>query len=461
MPFRDIEPASSQAARPVPRPTELKRSLTLTDLIIYGLVFIGPIAPFAFYGYISTTAKGMVVLAYIVGAFAMFFTAYSYKLLSADFPLAGSVFAYARRAIGEKTGFVAGWMLVLDYVLLPAAVYLAAANALHEIVTSLPRWALVIGFIAIGTVINYIGVQITALVNKVIVAVELIILAAFVTMGLYALYHGAGAGHLTLKPLYQANVFSVGLVFSAVSLSALSFLGFDAISMLAEETKGDSKRLIGRATIASLVLAAVLFVAQTWIAADLANGMTFSSPDTAFYEIVAIAGGKTFSLVTAFVCAVAFGLSSASVVQASIARLLYAMAREGRMPAFMAAVHPKFRTPHNSILFVSAASVVVSMAFLDHFETIGILVNFGALTGFLILHVTVVFHFIVRQRSRAYVRHLVCPSIGFCILTYVLYYMDPSAWVLGLAWLALGLVGYWIFVVRLRAPESPAAVDAA
>ncbi len=233
---------------------QLNRSLSLTDLIIHGLVFIGPIAPFAFYGYVSATSKGMVALAYIVGAIAMFFTAYSYKLLSADYPLAGSVFVYARRAIGEKTGFVAGWMLVLDYILVPAAVYLAAANALHEIVVSLPRWALVMGFVVIGTIVNYVGVQVTAMVNKLIVAAELVLLVLFVAFGLYALYHGGGAGHLTLAPLYQPHVFSVGLVFAAVSLSAVSFLGFDAISMLAEETKGDSKQMIGRATLASLFL---------------------------------------------------------------------------------------------------------------------------------------------------------------------------------------------------------------
>lgn len=456
MSYRDFEPADCLSGDLISPPAELKRSLTLADLIIYGIVYIGPIAPFAFYGYVSSTAKGMVVLAYLVGAVAMFFTAYSYKLLSADFPLAGSAFAYARRAIGEKTGFIAGWMLVLDYVLMPAAVYLAAANALHEIVTALPRWAMVVGFILIGTVINYIGVQVTTLVNRLIVAVQLAILAAFVILGLYALHHGAGAGHLTLKPLYQAHVFSLGLMFSAVSLSALSFLGFDAISTLAEETKGDSKRLIGRATIISLFLAAALFVTQTWIAADLANGMTFASPDTAFYEIIAIAGGKTFSIITAFICAMTFGLSSASVVQSSISRLLFAMAREGRMPAFMAAVHPKFRTPYKSLLFVSVVSIIVAMAFLNHFDLIGILVNFGALTGFLILHVTVIMHFIVRKRSRAYVRHLVCPAIGFCILSYVLYYMELDAWILGLSWFALGLAGYWLFIVRLRTSATNA-----
>jgi amino acid transporter len=455
---QDVSTASSHVEDVSLPPNKLKRSLTLTDLIIYGLVYVGPIAPFAFYGYISNTAKGMVALAYIVGAVAMFFTAYSYKLLSADFPVTGSVYAYARQAIGDKTGFLAGWMLVLDYILAPAATYLAAASALHEIMTALPRWLLVLGFITVGTVVNYIGVQITALINKILLVVQLALFAVFVTVGLYALYHGAGAGHLTLKPLYQAHTFSLNLVFSAVSLAAISFLGFDAISTMAEETKDDSRRVIGRATLATLALAAALFVAQTWIAADLANGMTFASPDTAFYEIAAIAGGKTLSLITAFISAVVFGLSAASVVQASISRLLWAMARDGRMPGFMAAVHPKYKTPYRSLLVVAAISITVAMIFLNHFDVITILINFGALTGFLILHVTVVAHFVVRRGSRAYFKHLVCPAIGFCILGYVMYCMDPLTIKLGLGWLVSGLLGYWFFVHR---PNTSTAIKAA
>ena len=446
-------------ASPATPPLQLKRSLSLADLIIYGLVSIGPIAPFAFYGFVAGASKGMVALAYIVGALAMSFTAYSYKLLSADFPVGGSVYTYARRVIGEKTGFVAGWMLVLDYILVPAAVYIAASYALHEIVPSLPQWVLVVGLIASGTIMNYIGLQITAVVNKFILVVQLVLLVAFIIVGLGALYHGAGAGHLTLKPLYQPTAFSVGLVFSAVSLSAVSFMGFDAIATLADEVKGDSKRTVGRATIASLMIAALLFVIQTWIAADLANGMTFISNDTAFYEIAAIAGGKTFSIITATVCAVTFGLTSATVVQASISRLLFAMAREGRMPSFMAAVHPRFRTPHKSLLFVAAFSVAVSLIFLTHFDLIGTLINFGALTGFLILHVTVVVHFVVRQRSRAYVRHLISPVIGFVILAYILFYMDVNAWYFGLTWLALGLIAYAIVLGRKFRTASPTVFE--
>jgi amino acid transporter len=459
MPTHDTHPEPSEPGMTASYPVQLRRSLTFTDLVVYGIVFMIPIAPFAIFGYISDIAKGMVVLAYLVGMVAMFFTAYSYKLLSADFPVAGSVYAYAYRAIGERTGFVAGWMLVLDYLLCPSLAYVAAAISLHEIVPWLPRWTLVVAFLCIGTTVNYAGMKVTALVNKVFLAIQLVVLAVFLTLGLYALYHGAGAGRLTMSPLFQPGVFSVGLVLSAVSLCALSFLGFDAISTLAEEVKGDSRRIVGNATIASLLLAGMLFILQTWIAADLANGMAFASPDTAFYEIAAIAGGKVFSTITACATALVFGISCAIVAQASVSRLLFAMARDGKMPAFMAAVHPRYRTPHLSLLPVAGLSLAVSLAFLDHLDLLSTFINFGAMSGFLILHVTVVVHFMVRKRSRSYVRHLLCPAIGFGILAYVLYYMGSSAWELGLAWLALGLLYYGV-VVRKFSAHRKVSVEA-
>jgi amino acid transporter len=454
--LRDRQVAADHKAAP-----QLKRSLSFADLIIYGLVYIGPIAPFAAYGFVNDLAKGMVVLVYLVSGVAMLFTACSYKMLSADFPLAGSAYAYARRAIGEKTGFIAGWMLVLDYILMPAAVTIAASIALHEVLPLVPRWILAISFVGAGVVINYIGLQLAAIVNKIIMLVQLAMAFAFISLGAYAIYHGAGAGHLTMKPLYQPGVFNVKILFSAVALASISYLGFDGISTLAEEVKGDSRRLVGRATLATLFLAALLFTLQTWVAADLANGMRFASPETAFYEIAAIAGGKLFSSMAAIVCAVTFGLTAASVVPASISRLLFAMARDGRMPSFMATVHPRFGTPYMSVLLVGLVSLVMSLVFLDHLDTIALVSNFGALIGFLLLHVTVIVHFVVRQGSRAYFKHLACPAIGFAILAYVLFSMAPSAWELGLSWLAGGLIILAISSVRkmrpMGLPPAPSA----
>jgi amino acid transporter len=291
-----------------------------------------------------------------------------------------------------------------------------------------------------------VGVQATAAVNRFFIAVQMLVLLAFTAIGLYALYHGAGAGHLTLNPLFQARTFHIQLIFSAVSVCALSFLGFDAISTLAEEVKDRNSKVIGNATIASLVLAGGLFIVQTWIAADLANGMKFSSPDSAFYEIAALAGGKPLALVTAWTTAIVFGVSCSIVSQAAISRLLFSMARDRKIPAFLAAVHPRFKTPHHSLLFVAALSLAIAIGFLNHLDVLTSFVNFGALTGFMILHVTVVVHN-ARKRPRSLFKHLISPAAGFVILAYVLYSMGAVTWMLGVAWLAAGIV-YYIALTR-------------
>jgi amino acid transporter len=420
---------------------ELRRALKFTDLVMYGIIFMIPIAPFAIYGYVADASSGMVVLAYFVGLVAMSFTALSYKVLSEDFPIAGSVYAYAQRGIGDAVGFVAGWMLILDYLLIPALTYVVAAAALNQLFPLLPPWIWIVVFLGTGTFTNYIGVQATAAVNKFFIALQVLVLIAFTATGLYALYHGAGAGHLTLRPLYQPETIKPQLIFSAVSICALSFLGFDAISTLAEEVEGNSNKIVGDATIASLLLIGGLFMLQTWVAADLANGMKFKSLDTAFYEIAEIAGGKLLATVSAWTTAIVFCVSCSIVSQSAISRLLFAMARDRIMPAFLAAVHPVFRTPHKSLLVVAALSLIIAIGFLDHLDTLTSFVNFGALTGFMILHVTVIVHN-ARKRSLALFKHLISPIAGFLIIAYVLYSMGSITWMLGLAWLAVGVVYY-------------------
>src|SRR5450631_4667703 len=115
---RDI--ASAEAPRQAPSleqfgyQQELKRALTTRDLVVYGMVFMVPIAPFAVYGFVWNDAKGMVPLAYLVGLVGMFFTAMSYAAMSRAFPVAGSVYSYAQRGLSDLAGFFSGWLILLD-----------------------------------------------------------------------------------------------------------------------------------------------------------------------------------------------------------------------------------------------------------------------------------------------------------------------------------------------------------
>src|ERR1700722_12766262 len=149
---------------------ELKRSLGLFDLLAYGLVFIVPVAPVAVFGIVFNASRGMVPLVYLVGLFAMLFTALSYMSMSRAFPVAGSVYTYAARSLGPTAGFIAGWAMLLDYLLLPALSYVVCAIAFYAMLPQVPKPVWVVLLLSFSTVVNYFGIEITARTNFVMLA---------------------------------------------------------------------------------------------------------------------------------------------------------------------------------------------------------------------------------------------------------------------------------------------------
>jgi amino acid transporter len=429
---------------------QLRRVLTPADLIIFGMIFMVPIAPYSVFGFVWDDAKGMVPLAYLVGLGGMFFTALSYAAMSRAFPLAGSVYTYAQRGLHEIAGFFSGWLILLDYILIPSLLYLISMVALRPLFPAVPGWAWLLGFVSFNAAVNLIGIQFTARVNLYMLAMELATLALFVVLGLIALYGGAGAGRLTLKPIYDPQVFSLATVAGATSIAVLSFLGFDGISTLAEENQA-SLNAVGRATLWSLLLVGVLFMLQTWIATDLARGMHFSSPATAFYEIADRAGGSGLRLVTILAVVLSSAIANAMAAQAAVSRILFAMARDGKLPAILAKVHPRYQTPYVSTLAVAGVSLLVGLLFSDRIDDLARIVNFGALTGFVLLHLSVINHYFVRERSGDWLRHVLFPLAGLLIILYVLYEMDIAAKVIGTCWIAIGVLYYGVLAWRSKA----------
>jgi amino acid transporter len=432
---------------------QLDRALSLGDLVVYGMIFMVPIAPFSVFGFAWQDSRGMVVLAYLIGLVGMLFTALSYAAMSRAFPLAGSVYAYVQRGLHDTAGFLAGWLILLDYILIPALLYLFSAAALQPLLPQVPSWLWLFGFVALNAAANLVGVRVTARLYKALLALELLVLAWFVVAGAKALY-GQGAG-LTLAPLYDAHSFSLATVASATSIAVLSFLGFDGISTLSEESTG-ARNAIARATVASLLLIGALFVLQTWIAADLARGMHFSSAAAAFYEIAARAGGSELRLAAILAVVISFGIANSMAAQAAVSRVLFAMARDRKLPAALAIVHPRFKTPYVSILLVAGVSLLVGLFFYRRIDDLTLVVNFGALTSFMLLHLAVVRHYFFKQRTGAWLRHLIFPLAGFGVILYVLYGMDRTAKVLGGCWIAAGIAYYLVQWAsgRLRADST-------
>lgn len=432
---------------------ELKRSLTLTDLVVYGMIFMIPIAPFGVYGYVNAEAPGMVPLAYIIGMVAMVFTALSYGSMARAFPVAGSVYSYAQRGLNQHVGFIAGWLMLLDYLLIPPLLYVYAAMALNHLYPDIPKVGFILAFLVSATFVNLRGITFTARMNIIFLLAQLVVLGIFLFYAWTALHNGGGNGELTLAPLYNPQTFDFALLMQAVSIAVLSFLGFDAISTLAEEIKGDPGRSVGKAALITLVVMGTIFVVQTWIATDLAAGLGFKSADTAFYEIAELAAGSWLATLTAVTTALSWGIAVAVTSQSAVSRLLFGMARDGKLPKILAKVHPKHNTPYMSIYLVAVLSLLICYLFINSVDTLTSLVNFGALSGFMLLHLTVINYYWRRQKSGQVVRHLICPVIGFIIVAAIMVNMGVDAQKLGLIWIALGLV-YLFFLNKFSATTA-------
>lgn len=421
---------------------ELSRRLTTADLVVYGLVFMVPIAPWAIFGVVYNAAGGMVPLVYVIGLVAMIFTALSYAQMAKAFPIAGSVYSYVGRAIHPNLGFLAGWTILLDYLLVPTLLYVFAAESMAGIFPGVPKQLWIVVFLVVNTAINYVGISFTAVVNRVFLVAELVFVAVFVVMAVVAIANATNGASFSFTPFYDSASFSPGLIGTALSIAVLSFLGFDGIATLSEEAKG-GRRSTGIAMVAALLLVAAFFVTQTWLAAMLVpQGTTFSDDEVnnAFFGLVESISSHGWQVAFLVMNALAVGLANAVAAQSATSRLLFSMSRDGRLPGFLSHVNSRTRVPERAILLVGGLTLVLGLFFVGQIATISSLVNFGALTAFLLLHVSVVAWYVVRSGSHSWFLHLVSPVLGFAVIAYVLWNADANAKIGGLVWLAIGVV---------------------
>ena len=413
----------------------LRRTLSYYDLLIYGLAYVAPFALFQSLGFVWQASNGLIVLAYVLAAACMYFTAKSYALMTETVPSAGSVYGFARHALGPFTGFIAGWMILLDYLLIPAYVYVFMAVALGTLIPQVDRgiWIVLLGGVTLG--INWFGVKVTSRANLISVAVQVAILAVLMLFFLVALYHGKGNGALTLRPLYAPELFHIKSIFAATSICVMSYLGFDAISTLSEEVKSDDKRIVGRAIVAVLLIMAAMMGVTAWVLGDLLSGFTIKDPAAATYELLGWAIAPWAAALTAWIMATLVGVTNALPMQVGVARVMYAMGRDRQLPSVLAKIHPKHGTPYVGMAATTVISVSVSLLMRNQMDDLVSIVNFGALSGFLLLHVSVIAQFWVKGRSGRWVMHLLIPVAGIIVVLAVLSGMSALAMTLGTVWL--------------------------
>ncbi|MFI5737464.1 APC family permease [Streptomyces anulatus] len=429
-------------------PGRLRRTLGFRDLVVYGLLFIAPMAPVGVFGALDAKSDGAVALVYVVATVVMGFTAFSYAQMVRVAPFAGSVFTYARKGLGEGPGFIAGWMAMLDYLLIPAVAYLFSGIAMNALVPEVSRWVWTAVAVLVTTLLNLWGVRAAARVGFAVLAMEIVVLLVFVVSAVVVLVRdGAQRGWLT--PLTGDSGFSMTAVLGAVSIAVLSYLGFDAIASFAEEVTGGSQK-VARAVLFCLVLAGVLFVAQSYLAALLepvSSAELAADPaaqGSAFYDAVDASVGTWLHDLVAV--SKAIGAAFAALAgQAAAGRLVFAMARERRLPHFLARVDPSSGVPRVAILGAGIVTLVAAVWAarrddgLDHLVSV---VDIGALTAFILLHASVVGWFAVRRMEGPPVwwRHGLVPVVGAGVLVAVIVEATTSSQVVGACWLAVGLV---------------------
>jgi len=430
-----------------PRAGALKRSLSRRDLIVYGLLFIGPLAPVGVFGVLDARTSGAVALVYVCATIAMAFTAWSYAQMSAEVPHAGSVFAYVTEGVGRRAGFLAGWLAMLDYLLIPSVAYLFTGIAMHALVPSVPAWAFTVLAFALTTALNLAGVGVAARAGFVVLAAEVIVFAVFVVSAIVVLAaHGPARPWMAPFTGTAAGVDAFTIA-GAVSVAVLSFLGFDAIASFAEESAGDSRQ-IGRAIFFCLATAGLLFIAQTYLAgvlsridpADLAARP--AAQGTAFYDLARVAIAPWMATLLAVTKAIGPAFAAMSG-QAAAARLLFGMARDGRLPRALATVDARRGVPRTALLTTAALTLVVSVWAAQKDDGLDVLVSIvdvGALAAFTLLHASVIGYFVVLRKGTARLAHRVIPILGAAVTIWVMVAASTPAKLVGAVWLAAGLL---------------------
>ncbi len=416
----------------------LQRTLSLGSVVLFGIAYMTPIIVLGTFGILAQSTAGMVPAAYLAALVAMFFTAMSYGRMASAFPVAGSAYSYVRKAISPKLGFIAGWAVLLDYLFLPMAIWLIGAAYLNSAFPAVPQWIWVLAFIGITSAINIVGLKLANGINALLMLVQFLVLVAFVALCVHYVGGDASTPLWSIKPFFNGDM-QMSLIMSGAAIACYSFLGFDAVSTLTEETR-DPRRTIPRAIMLITLIGGLIFVGVSYFVQIAHPSFQFDSVDSAAYEIARNIGGDLF--VSVFLIGLIVGqFASGLSAQASGSRLLYAMGRDGVLPkAFFGTLHERFGTPINSILL---CAVVALLALKLDVTTSTSFINFGAFLAFSLVNLSVIFHYWIggeKKSPREFVLFLLFPFIGLAADLWLMVSLDHLAVYLGLSWLAIGVV---------------------
>lgn len=419
----------------------LRRSLTLWDLILYGVIVIQPVAPMSVFGVLSERGKGHVVTAILIAMVAMLFTGISYGRMARAYPSAGSAFTYVAQEIHPAAGYVTGWSMVMDYMLNPLICTIWCSQQAHQFAPGIPAWGWKIFFAAVFTLLNIRGVKTSARVNAGMAAgMGAVVVVIFVAAARYILGHPHSEPGFFTRPFYDPQTFSLNALFGCTSIAVLTYIGFDGISTLSEETENPRRNIMLATVMTCLVIgllsALEVYAAQLiWPASE-----TFPNVDTAYVHVAARAWAPLFTVVGFTLLLANFG--SGLGAQLGAARLLYGMGRSNALPrSFFGAVDGKHRVPRNNVFFIGA--VVLIGSFFLSYGLGAEMLNFGALIAFMGVNAAAFLRYFVRAEEKK-IWNLLPPVLGFLICLGLWLNLSRPAQIVGGLWMMAGILfGVW------------------
>jgi len=443
----------------------LKRVLSLWDLVFYGIVLIQPIAPVPLYGVAQKLSDGHFATTILIAMFAMLITAVSYGRMAALYPAAGSAYTYVGKGLNPHLGFLAGWAMFLDYVLQPLINTVWIATALHaRYLPSVPfvAWAGIIA--AIITLLNLRGVRSSARANKVLLFSMFVVVAAFLVLAIRFLFRADGlSGLFSIKPFYDPATFNSHRVWTATSFAALTYIGFDGVTTLAEEVKNPKRNLL-LATVLVCLFTGVFGGLEVYLGHLVwPNWHTFPNLETAFMDICRRVGGTMlFNAMGVILILAAFGSGLAGTLGA--ARLLFGMGRDNVLPRkIFGHLSPGSSTPSYNILIIGAVTFVGAVLLNligNAYEHAGELLNFGAFLAFMGVNLATLWQFGLTLRPghrRRIVADILLPAVGFLFCSLIWWNLNGLAKMIGGLWFAIGLLYLAITTSGFR--RSPAMID--
>ena len=418
----------------------LRRTLTLWDLILYGVIVIQPVAPMSVFGVLSERGRGHVVTAILIAMVAMLFTGISYGRMARAYPSAGSAFTYVAQEINPAVGYITGWSMVMDYMLNPLICTIWCAQQANQFAPGVPVWGWKILFATVFTLLNIRGIKTSARINTgMAIFMGMIIVGIFVAAARYIFGAPHDAAYFT-RPFYDPTTFSYGGLFGCTSIAVLTYIGFDGISTLSEEAENPRRNILLATVMTCLVIgllsAAEVYIAQlVWPAAE-----KFPDVDTA-YVYVAARTWKPFFPIVGFTLLLA-NFGSGLGAQIGAARLLFGMGRSGALPpSFFGVVDEKNRVPRNNVIFIGL--VALAGAFLISYALGAEMLNFGALIAFMGVNAAAFLRYYVRSDTKR-LGFLIPPVIGFVICLALWLNLSRPAIIVGSIWMAAGIAfGIW------------------